>query len=354
MAKLKINCSKKGKIDITCKLEKAEKINPREIELFNTKLYCFLIKPVVHGSKITYTLSNSTTLHTYLQSLIRKNDFFLVLAQINEAVKKSVADGLNLNNLRLSTKCVFVNENTRELNFIYEPVINSANSSNIFSFLYEVIQTAVIRPDEDRSFIKGLVDFLRGMSCFDTDKFEKYIMGEFPDVYNQIQRSGTSQNGTLKNKKWDVDAGFVSDTGFSGGEYFDVYGETSLLSDDSAGETSLLLEDDAIGTTLLQDGGVNYPYLIRKSNFDRVDIDKPVFRIGKEKSYVDYFVADNNAVSRIHADIITRDGSYYIRDDNSTNGTFVNGKAAAPNRDTEISNGDVIVLANEEFEFHAD
>ena len=41
-------------------------------------------------------------------------------------------------------------------------------------------------------------------------------------------------------------------------------------------------------------------------------INKPVFRIGKEKSYSDYFVANNNMVSRSHADIISRGGRYFI------------------------------------------
>lgn len=111
----------------------------------------------------------------------------------------------------------------------------------------------------------------------------------------------------------------------------------------------MLLED---GTTLLENAQTVRAHLVRSSNYDRVDINKPVFRIGKEKSYVDYFVANNNAVSRIHADIVKRGESFYIKDNNSTNHTFVNGKMIDKNEEIEIFDGDAIMLANEGFEFH--
>jgi pSer/pThr/pTyr-binding forkhead associated (FHA) protein len=121
--------------------------------------------------------------------------------------------------------------------------------------------------------------------------------------------------------------------------------ETTLLEEGG----TMLLED---GTTLLENAQTVRAHLVRSSNYDRVDINKPVFRIGKEKSYVDYFVANNNAVSRIHADIVKRGESFYIKDNNSTNHTFVNGKMIDKNEEIEIFDGDAIMLANEGFEFH--
>ena len=71
----------------------------------------------------------------------------------------------------------------------------------------------------------------------------------------------------------------------------------------------------------------------------------------KKKSYVDYFVSDNTAVSRSHANIITRDSKYYVMDTNSTNHTYVNGKMIQSNIEVEIENGDKIRFGNEDFEF---
>ena len=43
---------------------------------------------------------------------------------------------------------------------------------------------------------------------------------------------------------------------------------------------------------------------------------------------------------------------YFIKDNNSTNHTFVNGTMIPVNQNVEIFDGDALMLANEPFEFH--
>ena len=93
------------------------------------------------------------------------------------------------------------------------------------------------------------------------------------------------------------------------------------------------------------------PCLTRVKTGERISINKPVFRIGKEKSYVDYFIADNTAISRSHANIHTENGEYFIEDTNSTNHTYLNGKLINSNVKTKLTNGDKVRLANEDFTF---
>lgn len=121
------------------------------------------------------------------------------------------------------------------------------------------------------------------------------------------------------------------------------FGETTVLGTGGIGETTVL----GANTPEIQ----NKPHLIRAKNNERINLDKPVFRIGKEKSYVDYFVSDNTAISRSHANIIQHDDQYFIVDTNSTNHTYVNGGMIQSNVETALSHGTKIRLANEEFEF---
>ena len=123
------------------------------------------------------------------------------------------------------------------------------------------------------------------------------------------------------------------------------FGETTILGGGGYGETTVL----SVGMLQPQK---TMPYLLRIKNNERITLDKPVFRIGKEKSYVDYFIGDNTAVSRSHANIITRDGGYSIMDTNSTNHTYVNGSMIQSNVEVELSDGARIRLGNEDFEFH--
>lgn len=121
------------------------------------------------------------------------------------------------------------------------------------------------------------------------------------------------------------------------------FGETTVLGVGSeAGETTVL------GTSQAQ---IIKPYLLRIKNNERIELNKPVFRIGKERSYVDYFVSDNTAVSRSHANIINKENEFYIVDTNSTNHTYVNGSMIQSNVETKIEHGTKIRLANEDFEF---
>lgn len=122
------------------------------------------------------------------------------------------------------------------------------------------------------------------------------------------------------------------------------FGETVVLGGGVAGETSVLTADYGMKQQ------VN-PRLIRARNNEIIPVNKPGFRIGKEKSYVDYFVSDNTAVSRSHANINSRDGKYYVVDTNSTNHTFVDGRMIPSSTEVEITHGTKLRFANEDFEF---
>lgn len=126
-----------------------------------------------------------------------------------------------------------------------------------------------------------------------------------------------------------------------------------MVTDENA--TGLLVEDEG-GTTLLNEESapqttVVFPKLYRVITGETISVNKPVFRLGKEQSYVDYFVSNNSAVSRSHADIITRGTNFFVIDLNSKNGTYLNNRAIAVQTETEIRDGDMLRLGNEEFIF---
>lgn len=123
------------------------------------------------------------------------------------------------------------------------------------------------------------------------------------------------------------------------------FGETTVLMAGNSGETTVLMANQTMNHV------PTTPYLIRSKTSEKIQLNKPVFRIGKERSYVDYFVGDNTAVSRSHANFITRDGQHFVVDTNSTNHTFLNGTMLQSNQEYPIKPGDVIRLGNEDFEF---
>ncbi|MDD6619656.1 MAG: trypsin-like peptidase domain-containing protein [Eubacteriales bacterium] len=107
---------------------------------------------------------------------------------------------------------------------------------------------------------------------------------------------------------------------------------------------------DPNATTVLGSNS-NPAYLIRISNNEKISITKSLFKIGKDSSRVDYCINGNSAISRFHAAIISRDGKYYIEDQSSTNHTYVNDSMIPAKAETQLSNGAIIKLADEKFEF---
>ena len=124
-------------------------------------------------------------------------------------------------------------------------------------------------------------------------------------------------------------------------------------------ETNMLGGADA-GTMVLsggpvmnkpQSGGMNAGTLIRKKTGDNIILCKPETTFGKDSLHVDYCIRDNSAISRVHAVFTVNAQGVCIVDKNSTNGTFVNGTKLGANESRMLNKGDIVRLANEEFEY---
>lgn len=116
-------------------------------------------------------------------------------------------------------------------------------------------------------------------------------------------------------------------------------GETTVLNAGAAGETTVLSRN------------VNGGTLIRKRTGETINVNQESFVIGRERKDVNYCIADNTAVSRIHAKLIVRNGVTYLTSMTDKNGTFVNNTKVMRNQEVALKNGDHITLANEELEY---
>ena len=159
---------------------------------------------------------------------------------------------------------------------------------------------------------------------------------------NSIPNSNGMGNNSFNNMaQYNMGMGNVPQNNMPG------FGETTVLGNAYSGETTVL----NASMNPNNPENIKQAYLIREKNGERIPITKEKFLIGKEKSFVDYFIADNTAISRSHAYIINHNNEYYIVDTNSKNHTYINGKLITPNTEVSISNDCKIKLADEEFIF---
>ena len=354
-----------------------ESFDEKALDAFaRTYLRGFLKPKLVKKNLIEYSGPVGISLYERLKKPMTKRDFLFVMEQIVVAVQKIHSNNLSLNRLLLDIRYCFINDVTKEIQFLYVPTEKELDNHGVIAFMESIIYSVTPAAEKDTDFVSRFVYFLKGLKGFDPEKVEKFIAKEDRSVVNTIKKQNAGQSGfmTSKQKSYydhydrkEQDDGEDTDlldeedeaTGILDEEDDEATGlldseedeATGLLDDEATG--LLTSEDEEEGTALLDETtNVRFPSLFRILTEETISINKPVFRIGKERSYVDYFVTNNNAVSRSHADIITRGSNYFVIDLNSKNHTYINDQMLPVQCETEIRDGDRLKLGNEEFIFN--
>jgi len=128
----------------------------------------------------------------------------------------------------------------------------------------------------------------------------------------------------------------------------EVSNETTLLTIQPA---SISNSDE----TVLLSATTIKPYLTRLSSngLERIELIKDQFVIGRQHGIVDYAVQES-AIGRMHAEFSHENGTYYVKDLNSRNGTFLNEQRLIGEQRQLINTGDIIKMANIDFTFNID
>lgn len=119
---------------------------------------------------------------------------------------------------------------------------------------------------------------------------------------------------------------------------------------DEAEATNLEEDDGSADTTVLTERA----YIVRTDTGKKIPINKKEFKIGKQKSEVDYCVSGDPTVSRTHCRITYDKGKYYLEDLKSSNFTYYEDEQLPEYNPILLEDGKKFRLAdNVEFEFHA-
>ena len=342
--KVKVTCSMKQHVEEQC-LHGLMRMNVRGLLKVEQK----------NKHTLIYSGPQAISLVERMKNSISKHDFFFLVEQVVDITQKLAANGLAGDRLVLDVKNVFVNEITREMQFIYLPFSPNPLKENAMDLLESLIYSAQPMQEKDMEYVSRFVYFLKSLNGFDAEKIEKYVTGEDKSVVDTIKRHGVGQSGFMTDKQVDYYKHYNASDNSSVGTDDEATGllqddeATGLLQDDEA--TGLLQGDDEATTLLVEPDNTHYATLQRVNTGEIITINKLVFRLGKDKANADYPI-DNSRVSRSHADIIVRGKRIFIMDLNSLNKTLINGEAIPPKEEMDLEDGDTIQLADEQFVFH--
>ena len=330
MSKLKVSI-KKSTVTAMMKAGRKERINETELSQLAR------IKPcgIMHVTKtkkdsVIYTCPANINLTDRLKKAISKYDFFFMIEQIVIMVEDVYNNGLNVNSVRFNMDDVYINEMTKEMYFIYFPIVGGQESADIVGFIENIIYTMTPVINEDTNYISRFMYYVRSFHGFNGNAIEKFISREERAVVNVLKNKAVTMQQTMQQQIMQ-----------------------QVMQGSMDGTT--VLSDDGISVQQIQQmQPVNYHFasLTRQVTGEKIELGKPSFVLGKNPEKSDYAVADNTNISRVHAVITMRNGRYYVMDQNSTNGTFINGRIIKAGQETEILPGDCLMLANEEFIFN--
>lgn len=262
-----------------------------------------------------YDINNLISIKEFLSKQVQKKEMITLLMNLINTLITIQALDISSNNVFMNLNQVFINKNNLNIKLLCIPISNRKKENNIKELIHQIITFSEFDYNEDSQYVKDILEYIEVDKSDDVGQLMGILIKYDDEISKEIE---------LKN-------------------------EININNTKTYNETSILENEEFIGTTLLSDEMKICPYLIRKNNNEKISINKQRFRIGKDYRNSDYAVIDNSAVSRKHADIVERNGVYYIIDLNSTNHVFINGKRIKEEIEIEIPKNSIIKLGNEEF-----
>jgi len=378
MNKIKL-ANKMGLSQLIIKSLKGQQVSENEVYAINAnKVPGLLHLDVVQkGSsfKLIYNITGFISLKEFLKMPLNKQLFAQILQNILANLKAVESAYFNQQYLLMDINQVYVNPNTQHIYFTYVPILMFESGTSLREFLLSIIQHGTFAPGEDNSYVRDYITILNSGINFSVFELEEYInklLGQNTSRIQEVEcpncktklKKGTNYchacGAKVSGNTGNTGKGVYDPLADTGGDAVveDVVEEEVIIRKDNTqglSDGTTVLGADPGGTTVLGSEELEapvFPYLIREKTEEKISVNKPSFRIGAERKYVDYWVNDNSTVSRSHADILTREKRYFIIDLNSTNKTYVDGRAIPVEKEIELFDGTRIRLSNEEFVYH--
>lgn len=319
---------------VTYKAGRSEKIDERGIRILSTSLFrgCFRVKRD-DERKFTYTAPRAFPIKDYLQVRLADRDFYEAIVQILDVIQKIEESGLKKSNIVMDLNHVFVNPKTKELFFLYRPVVMANREKKIKEYIKELLRYYRRKHAKEQPVCAEFETWLQGAGE-DLRELECYIRQNCPQAFARV---GNVQGGN---------SGFITNDRVQFAQHYSPQKAVST-------ETTMLNEGDD-STTLLGAAPEDVPKTTRPIRICRVRtgetcvVLKNEFRIGKAESN-DLIIRDNTTISREHVAIRCNNGINVLVDLNSTNHTFLNGRMLIPGQEELIGGGDIMRLSDEEF-----
>ena len=299
-----VNNQSYDEFTLNFKLEEDVPIDQYEMTMYNyefvgnrTKCSCVAIDGV---RALQFKVPATLPLEQFLRKQLYKGEFLSILSNILNQLIYFNENNMPLNKLLLNVHYMYIELSTFDIQLLYMPVNKKFADCNVTEFIQTFIGKVRFANMASVECVDQILKFLDSKLMFNLEEFYQYIL-------------------SLEQK--------------------------SILEDQGEPE-----EETPVVQTTSESYSNPVPYLVRIKTNELISILHKEFMVGKSVN-CDYQIIDNKKVSRKHAIFRISNGECYVRDNASTNHTFINGQLLQPGVEVMLSNDDNIRMGDEEFKY---
>lgn len=375
MSKVSLVKIKKSKY-IRIKLSKEISVDSHMLNLVSSGQVFGLMdidKSMINKNILLYEVTDYLPLTDYIGVAINKERFINVIFSVINLMKKLQNFMLPTSGCLLDSNYVNVDPQTKMISFIYVPVKKfdiEQDMKGFFKGLADFVSEEEKRQTDFYSTYESYFLNKNSFSIYDFELFMRRLNGE-SNMANQPIKFKNPSKYLGNNKKicprckkiYTVMDNYCDVCGvrlvFVDLDNEDIEGQINTQLNSKRQITSVLdggterIDAEGATTEVLSDDltRVDYPRMIRKKDNSVIEINQLLFSIGKSVNGNNFFIGDNSAISRKHMTIEIRANKYYVTDEGSTNGTYIDDVRIQNHVPTEIKIGQRLRLADDEFLF---
>jgi FHA domain/Domain of unknown function (DUF6382) len=275
-----------------------------------------------------------TDLEKLFSGTLTKEQLITHLVNIVDSLTELVKSGVDFENILLDKKHIFLDHFSNRLVFMCLPIKDNVfEKVSMNGFFKELIASTSYDENDDLQFFIKLHNYLASPRVFQLQEFKEKLT-EFSGGCREENDAVTEKHSNFYSPGLITRALALADEGTT------VLGTFNELDEYEEGTTALGIDN----------GRLPKPFLLEVETGAKIVVTKDVFKIGRDPEQADY-ASNNKVVGRIHAELVTSDGEYFLIDKHSKNGSYLNGVKLSPNERTKIKHEDRIKLANQEFVF---
>ena len=306
-----------------------------------------------------FDIADRVTMKEYLGDSVKEEHLLKAFYGIAVAIKTGMEYMINWTSYILDEENIYIDSETGDVKVICMPLLTMMNDGNTCKFFKNILFTAQFDEEEDGEYVGKLMVLLNPKS-FSIDKFIEEIEDlleiehkkfddytiedvEVPEVVSaEAKAEEVKEEAKAKTEDISEDIEFVEN---NEAEKIEVVEEKPEEKKEETKKGGFL----KFFTQPIGQKKENKPYLQKTKTNEKLYIEKDKFVIGSEDGS-DYQIKEETVEAQ-HAFIVKEKNEFFLVDNESKTGTFMNTAQLLPNEKYVLVQGAHIRIADEEFDF---